>query len=79
MPYGTFGSRDTERAHIMAEREKAQVHPQDDQFQRISRATAEAQQEADAAKLDETVEGGRYTVFGEVVNSEGEPVNKKKD
>lgn len=66
----------------MPEREKAQpqVQQQDDQFQRVSRATAEAQQQADADKLDETVPGGRYMMGDVAVNSEGEPIkDAKKD
>lgn len=63
----------------MAEREtraQAQVAPPDDQFQRVSRATAEAQKEADAANLDEAPEGGRYVMGDTVVDSEGKPVKK---
>jgi flagellar motor protein MotB len=82
MSYGTFGSKDTERSNYVAERkneQQPQVQQQDDQFQRVSRATAEAQQEAERLQLDETEPGGRYIVGGIAVNSEGAPLDEKKD
>jgi hypothetical protein len=82
MSYGSLTSDNTERSRIVAERkeQQPQVQPQDDQFQRVSRATAEAQQEAEKLQLDETEPGGRYVVGDQVVNSEGEPVkDTKKD
>lgn len=63
----------------MAEKQHPQVAPQDDQFQRVSRATAEAQQEADRQQLDETVPGGRYTVGGQTVDADGKPLGDQKD
>jgi hypothetical protein len=77
MPFGTRSTDDTERSRYVAERkneQQPQVQQQDDQFQRVSRATAEAQKEAAAAKLDETVPGGKYKVGDTFVNADGEPV-----
>lgn len=78
--YGTLGSSDTERAKYVAEKEKqaTQAQPPDDQFQRASRATAEAQQEADAKRLDEVEEGKSavYMVGGVEVGPNGRPIGK---
>jgi hypothetical protein len=74
MPYGTFDSRSTDRSNYVAEKQQPQVQQQDDQFQRVSRATAAAQQEADQLRQDETVPGGRYVVGGVVVDAEGKPI-----
>jgi hypothetical protein len=43
----------------------------------VAKAQAEAQREAEAHPLDETVPGGRYKVGDRIVNSEGDAVGKE--
>lgn len=52
---------------------------QETEAQRTSRALAEAADEAEQRKADETVPGGRYIVGGEMVDAEGQPVKGKRD
>jgi hypothetical protein len=45
---------------------------------RVSRALAQAQREAEERQADETVPGGRYrTAAGDLVDAEGQPLKKK--
>ena len=46
--------------------------------ERVSRALAEAQREAQAHPRDETIPGGRYLVDGEWVDADGKPLKKDK-
>ena len=42
------------------------------------KAQSASMDEAQEKKLDETIPGGEYMVDGVLVNSEGQPVSKKK-
>lgn len=61
----------------MAEnRDRATIQQQESEAQRTSKALAEAAEEAEQRKADETVPGGRYMVGDQLVNAEGKPVKE---
>jgi hypothetical protein len=61
-----------------AREERRQPPANESEGQRINRELAEAAEEAEARQADETVEGGRFMVDGEMVDAEGKPIKDKK-